>query len=127
MRVVMTVAGEGTSPSGVHELHGWLRDVPELRGRVGRDEAAPPVPGAMGPGADALVALLEPGGVAAAFAGALIAWVQTRRGSHTVTVVRPDGTEITISTRQARELTPEQLAELAERLARPPADPGDGG
>ena len=119
MRVTMTVR-----PEGAHELRAWLRDVPELRGRVLRDTTAEAPPGAMGPAADAVIALLEPGGVAAVFAGALVAWVQTRRQDCTVTVTRPDGTEISIATRRARQLSPQELAELTERLAGPP--PGDG-
>ncbi|MGN9790471.1 effector-associated constant component EACC1 [Streptomyces sp. OZ13] len=117
MSIVMTVRAEGTS-GAAEELRGWLLNEPELRGRVRRESTEPP-PGAMGPATDALVALLEPGGVAAVFAGAIVAWVQTRRGNHTVTVTRADGTSITISTRQARSLSPQELAELAERLARP--------
>ncbi|WP_276313892.1 MULTISPECIES: effector-associated constant component EACC1 [unclassified Streptomyces] len=123
----MAVRSEG-STSAVEELRGWLLNEPELRGRVRREPAEAP-PGAMGPAADALVALLEPGGVAAVFAGAVVAWVQTRRGNHTVTVTRADGSSVTISTRQARGLSPQELAELAERLARSsdPAEPsGDG-
>ncbi|WP_129843658.1 hypothetical protein [Streptomyces sp. RFCAC02] len=126
MRLVVSVSGssgDGEEGEGSADLRQWLLDVPELRGRIGRGPryAAPPA-GAMGPAADAVLALLEPGGVAAVFAGALVAWVQTRRGSHTVTVTRPDGTEITITSRQARSMSPEQLAALAERLARPAGD-----
>ncbi|MFF0964733.1 effector-associated constant component EACC1 [Streptomyces sp. NPDC003703] len=61
-------------------------------------------PGTMGAASDALIALLEPGGVATVFAGAVIAWVQTRCGNHTITVTRPDGTEITISSGRTRDV-----------------------
>ncbi|WP_239477261.1 hypothetical protein [Streptomyces sp. CS147] len=123
----MTVRAVGPSGAVEEQLRGWLLNEPELRGRV-RRESTEPRPGTMGPATDALVALLEPGGVAAVFAGAIVAWVQTRRGNHSVTVTRPDGTSITISTRQARSLSPQELAELAERLARPelPPPPGNG-
>ncbi|MFE6037355.1 hypothetical protein [Streptomyces sp. NPDC056452] len=122
MHTVMTVRAEGPSGAVEEQLRGWLLNEPELRGRV-RRESTEPRPGTMGPATDALVALLEPGGVAAVFAGAIVAWVQTRRGNHTVTVTRADGTSITISTRQARSLSPQELAELAERLARPELTP----
>jgi len=123
MRLVLTVdndvEGEG---AGAAALRSWLMDVPQLRGKVDRvaKDAAPA--GTMGPAADALVAVLEPGGVAVAFAGALVAWVQTRRSTHTISVIRPDGTKITISSRQARSMSPQEAADLAERLARPPED-----
>ncbi|MFJ8858985.1 hypothetical protein ACIRD8_11175 [Streptomyces sp. NPDC102451] len=131
----MTVRNAAEEESGTAELRSWLTGLPELRGRVDRGDPADlgerdTVPmNTMGPATDALIAVLEPGGVAAVFAGAVVAWAQTRRSDHTVTVVRPDGTEITISSRQARTMTPEEAAELAERLARPggpaPAQEGD--
>ncbi|MGW4024622.1 effector-associated constant component EACC1 [Streptomyces sp. NPDC005009] len=127
--------GTGDTAGAAAELRTWLTDVPRLRGRVDRaeqddraerDDGAEQDDGAsartMGPAVDALVAVLEPGGVAAVFAGALVAWLQTRRSSHTISVTRPDGTRITLSSRQARALSPQEAADLAERLARPPAD-----
>ncbi|MFC8368439.1 hypothetical protein ACFUIT_10720 [Streptomyces sp. NPDC057239] len=133
MRLVVTVHddenGTGNTAGAAAELRTWLTDVPRLRGRVDRaeqDDRAERDGGApartMGPAVDALVAVLEPGGVAAVFAGALVAWLQTRRSSHTISVTRPDGTRITLSSRQARALSPQEAADLAERLARPPAD-----
>jgi plastocyanin len=119
MRLVMTVRSDREDRNGAAELRSWLNGVPELRGRVNRAEGEPAPEGAMGAAADTLVAVLEPGGVAAVFAGALVAWVQTRRGNHTVTVTRADGTEITITSPRAGSMTPEELAALAERLARP--------
>ncbi len=124
MRLIMTVRNDEEETSAAAELRNWLTEVPELRGRVSRAEPDEAPADAMGPATDAVMALLEPGGVAAVFAGALVAWVQTRRSSHTITVTRPDGTEITISSRQARAMTSEEAAALAERLARP-AGEGD--
>ncbi|MCT4351846.1 hypothetical protein M5362_01695 [Streptomyces sp. Je 1-79] len=125
MRLVVTVRGdEDGDDATVAELGTWLKDVPQLRGRVDRAERDGGPTGTMGPAVDALVAVLEPGGVAAVFAGALVAWLQTRRSSHTISVTRPDGTRISISSRQARGLSPQEAADLAERLARPPADGG---
>lgn len=132
MRVVMRVSNDAEGDGGTSELRSWLNGLPELRGRVdyvatGERDTAPT--DTMGAATDALVAVLEPGGVAAVFAGAVVAWAQTRRSNHTITVRRPDGTEITISCRQARAMTPEEAADLAERLARPrgpaPSQEGD--
>ncbi|MEV6310059.1 hypothetical protein AB0M10_15850 [Streptomyces sp. NPDC051840] len=132
MRLVVTVHDDenGTGDRvGAAELRTWLTDVPRLRGRIDRaeqDDSAgrdnSDATRTMGPAVDTLVAVLEPGGVAAVFAGALVAWLQTRRSSHTISVTRPDGTRITLSSRQARALSPQEAADLAERLARPAAD-----
>ncbi|MFC7830779.1 hypothetical protein [Streptomyces sp. NPDC057375] len=121
LRVVVTAAEDGRR-EGVEELRGWLLDVPELRGRIRRDDLAASRPGTMGAASDALIALLAPGGVATVFAGAVIAWVQTRRGNHTITVTRSDGTEITISSSRARDISPQEAADLAQRLAAPPSE-----
>jgi hypothetical protein len=115
MRILITVQGDDTG--GVDHLRRWLSDEPDLRGRVHREAGAVPPSGAMGSVADALVALLEPGGVAAVFAGAVVAWTQSRRGDQTITITRADGTEITISSTQVKGLDARQTAELAERLA----------
>ncbi|GGJ71481.1 effector-associated constant component EACC1 [Streptomyces brasiliensis] len=123
MRIVLTVRDDAGAENGAAALRSWLTDVPQLRGRIGREDESGP-PGTMGAATDALVAVLEPGGVAVAFAGALVAWVQSRRSSHTVDVTRPDGTRIVISSRQARTMSLQEAADLAERLAGPD---GEGG
>jgi hypothetical protein len=132
MRVVMTVSNDAEGDSGTAGLRSWLTGLPELRGRVDHldpEEQDTAPEDTMGAATDALVAVLEPGGVAAVLAGAIVAWAQTRRSSHTITVIRPDGTEITISSRQARSMTPDEVADLADRLARPgvpaPSQEGD--
>lgn len=71
----------------------------------------------MGLTADTILAVLAPGGVAAVFAGAVVAWVQTRRGSQTVRIIRPDGSEITITSSHVRGLDARQTADLARQLA----------
>ncbi|GAA2820513.1 hypothetical protein RMN57_30110 [Kitasatospora sp. CM 4170] len=120
MRIVVSVEGgeQGgrADGGGVHGLRGWLAEEPALRGRV-RRAGGTPEPGSMGVAAEALIALLEPGGVVAVFAGAVVAWVQTRRSSHTVTLTRPDGGRVTLSSRQVKGMTPHQIAELVGELA----------
>ncbi|MGW8983077.1 effector-associated constant component EACC1 [Streptomyces parvus] len=124
MQLVLTVRNDENDAGEVAELGAWLADVPQLRGRVDRGARESAPAGTMGPAMDALVAVLEPGGVAAVFTGALVAWLQSRRSSHTISVTRPDGTRITLSSRQARALSPQDAAEIAERLVRRPADDG---
>ncbi len=118
MRTVITVYAEGEGADAAHDLRRWLSVEPALRGRIraGAEETVAE-PGTMGIGADALLALLAPGGVAAVFAGAVVAWAQTRRGSQTITITRPDGTEITIASEQVRGLDARQSADLARTLA----------
>ncbi|MFI1797455.1 hypothetical protein ACH427_08880 [Streptomyces sp. NPDC020379] len=115
MQVTITVESVN-GPAGPDDLRRWLGGQPALRGRVRRG-ADEPLPGAMGTAGDVVLALLEPGGVAAAFAGAVVAWVRTRRGTQTVTITRPDGTRMTLSTTEVKGLDARQAAELAQRLA----------
>ncbi|WP_053707259.1 effector-associated constant component EACC1 [Streptomyces sp. NRRL B-3648] len=124
MRIVITVEGDesGTDLG----LHNWLSGEPELRGRIRRSAVDAPPAGAMGVVGDALIALLEPGGVAAVFAGAVVGWAQSRRGSQTITITRPDGVEITISATHVRNLDARQTAELAQQLAAAVQQPSAG-
>ncbi|MFI0780912.1 hypothetical protein [Streptomyces sp. NPDC021212] len=134
MRIGLTVRADERAPSpdaGSDDLRRWLAGQPGLRGRVRRATDSGPPPGAMGAGTDVILALLEPGGVATVLAGAVVTWLQTRRGGRTVTLTRPDGTEITVSSAEVGTLDPQQAIELAERLAAAleqdeGADPADG-
>ncbi|MFC5720810.1 hypothetical protein ACFP1Z_11600 [Streptomyces gamaensis] len=101
---------------GTDDLRRWLGEHHELRGRVSRQTRVT-TPGTMGASGDALLAVLEPGGVAAAFAGAVVAWIRARRGTQTVTVTRPDGSGFTVTTTQVGGLDARQVAELTRQLA----------
>ncbi|MFF4480425.1 effector-associated constant component EACC1 [Streptomyces melanosporofaciens] len=117
MKVVITVRGDRPGDAGADDLRGWLEKQPALRGRLRRAADPAPQAGTMGLAADAVLALLAPGGVATVLAGALIAWVQTRKGSRTVTITRPDGTEISVTSTQVGALDARQTADLAQRIA----------
>ncbi|MFD8930862.1 effector-associated constant component EACC1 [Streptomyces mirabilis] len=121
MRIALTIRPDEESSGvgdGLHEdLRGWLAAQPGLRGRVGRDTGSAPPPGTMGAGTDVILALLAPGGVATVLAGAVVAWLQARKGSQTVTLTRPDGTQITVSSTQVKPLDGQQAGELARQLA----------
>ncbi|WP_405986943.1 effector-associated constant component EACC1 [Streptomyces sp. NBC_00872] len=114
MSTVVTV--RAVVSGAAHDLRRWLAAEDSLRGRI-RLADTRPANGAMGAVSDVLVAVLEPGGVAAVFAGGVVAWLQARRGDQTVTLTRPDGTRITIESTQVRGLNGEQAMALAERLS----------
>ncbi|MFF1797643.1 hypothetical protein ACFVXQ_26080 [Kitasatospora sp. NPDC058263] len=114
---------EDGEADAVHELRSAFLDEPDLRGRVAWTRNAPPADGIMGLAAEALLVLLAPGGVAAVLAGAVVAWVQSRRTSHTVTITRVDGTSISVSTAQVRPLDAEQLNVLVREVAAVAAPP----
>lgn len=117
MQIVITVSGADGARADVNDLRRWLTHHPPLRGRVKRAADPTPQPGTMGLAADALLALLAPGGVATVLAGAVIAWVQARKGNHTITFTRPDGTEVSVTSSQVGPLDPAQAETLARHLA----------
>ena len=119
MRITLKVTGpDGTAaPGGAADLREWLRGDPELRGRVGRGLAEPPAPGTMGAVGEAVSLLLEPGGLAVTLAAAVVAWTQSRRGTQTVTITKPDGTQVVVTSQGVRGLTPESSGDLAQRVA----------
>ncbi|WP_329431184.1 hypothetical protein OG339_47430 (plasmid) [Streptosporangium sp. NBC_01495] len=71
----------------LRELHTWLGEEPELRGRVRLVESDPP-PGALGPVLEGLQIAFGAGGAVATVASVVIAWLGTRKGEVTVTVTR---------------------------------------
>lgn len=73
----------------------WLRTVPELRGRVGRQSDLS-AEGQMGVGTD-LVAVLASTGAATALARSLQTWLSNRRSNVTVTVAGPGGRRVSVS------------------------------
>ncbi|MFE6100469.1 hypothetical protein ACFVQ4_10945 [Streptomyces laurentii] len=129
MKVTLEVAGPDGSAAGgaTLDLRAWLRGDPALRPRIEPAPAAEPEPGAMGALVDLVTVLLQPGGLTVTLAAGVVAWLQTRRGTQTVTITRPDGTQITVASEGVRGLTPEAGGELAQQLARaleaPPRQP----
>ncbi|MGW1106730.1 effector-associated constant component EACC1 [Streptomyces sp. NPDC002540] len=129
MRITLEVGG----PAETDDLRQWLRRNPELRGAVGQALSGPPMPGSMSGGAAELIpVLLTPGGLTAAVAAAVVAWLQSRRGNQTVMINRPDGTQVTVTSERVRGLTAEGAGDLAQRVAEAlqqppqPAPPTDG-
>ncbi|MFF9607391.1 hypothetical protein ACF1GY_34760 [Streptomyces sp. NPDC014684] len=108
---------DGGQVAAASELHRWLQRHPELRGRLVRQPVPPPPPGTMGGSGEVLTLLLAPGGLTAALAAAVVAWLQNRRGDQTVTITLPDQTQITVASTKVRGLTAEATGDLAQRIA----------
>ncbi|MFC6081975.1 effector-associated constant component EACC1 [Sphaerisporangium aureirubrum] len=113
MHVLVTV---DASADDLRDLHSWLTDEPDLRGRVTPHESPPP-PGALGPVLDGLHIALGSGGVAATLAGVVIAWLKTRPAEITVRLRRGDD-EFEVTASGVRSLDPAAVADLAERIRR---------
>ncbi|MGX1127924.1 hypothetical protein RKD49_000114 [Streptomyces glaucescens] len=132
MRFTLGVQAEtGDHVSATDELYDWLRQDPELRGLVRRDLADSAPAGAMGGAwSELLTLLLAPGGPTAAAGAALVVWLQNRRSNVTVTINRPDGTQLVVASEKVRPLTAEGTGELVDasqwadisRLTRPLQD-----
>ncbi|NYV76212.1 hypothetical protein, partial [Streptomyces sp. UH6] len=116
MQIAITAQDDG-GRSSADDLRGWLGRQRELRGRVKRGSGETPEPGTMGSASEIITLLLAPGGVATVLAAAVVAWVQNRSGSQTVTITRPDGTEITVTSDRVRGLTAQQTGDLAQQIA----------
>jgi len=111
-------AASGDHAGATDELYDWLRQDPELRGLVRRDLADSAPAGAMGGAwSELLTLLLAPGGPTAAAGAALVVWLQNRRSNVTVTINRPDGTQLVVASEKVRPLTAEGTGELAQRVA----------
>jgi len=82
------------TPIELADLRQWLRSARMPGGSVNA-ATSPPGDGALGGWTEALAVSLGSGGAVAAFAGALTAWLKTRRSDVSVRVVSKDG-EVTI-------------------------------
>jgi hypothetical protein len=124
MDVSVTMTGPDAADE-LRSLYAWLTGEDELRGHARLVGASPP-PGALGTTADALVVALGPGGVSAAVATALVAWLRQRTGD-VVIKARGRGTEVELSAKRVRGLDSAQLGELAQHLARELGEADAGG
>jgi hypothetical protein len=100
----------------LRDLHAWLLDEPELRGRV-RLREAPIAPGELGPAADALQLVLGAGGGAATAASVIIAWLRSRSGEVTVKLTRGDET-LEVTAKGVKGLDPVALRELSTHITK---------
>ncbi|MEV6199074.1 hypothetical protein AB0M64_03780 [Streptomyces sp. NPDC051771] len=116
MQIAITARDDG-GRVGTDDLRGWLGKQRELRGRVQRGAGEPPAPGTMGTATEFVTVLLEPGGIVTVLVAAVVTWVQTRSGSQTVTITRPDGTEVTVTSDRVKGLDAQQTGALAQEIA----------
>lgn len=100
----------------LHRLRTWLADDDELGGRLSMSDR-PPQAGELGIGAEALLAVLAPGGVAVTLVGGVIAWLRSRTSPVRVRLVRSDGAEVEIETTVTGRISAAQLPTLVDGLA----------
>jgi Effector Associated Constant Component 1 len=113
----LTIAMSGPDPAGeLRSLYAWLADDEELRGLVRLDTAAPAA-GTLGSAAELLAVALGPGGVSAAVATGLVAWLRQRTSDVAITARGRDGREVRLAARRVRALDSGQLRELSVRVA----------
>lgn len=117
------------------ELYDWLRQDPELRGRVRREPPASAPAWALGGWSELLSLLPAPGGRTAAVGAAVVVWLQNRRSNVTVTINQPDGTQVVVSSEKVRPMSAEATSDPAQRVAealqgpsaQAASDPSDAG
>ncbi|MBF6352910.1 hypothetical protein IU448_28440 [Nocardia flavorosea] len=119
MELLVEVSG-AASADVVSGARRWLLDEPELRGRVTL-QRQPAEPGTMsgelvgglliwlGSGSAALV-------TARVAANVLIAWLKTRRGDVSVTVIGPGGTSGSVNVSNVKSLSAADLDALVDRV-----------
>ncbi|MGW0701546.1 effector-associated constant component EACC1 [Streptomyces sp. NPDC002867] len=124
MRITLDAGG----PAETDDLRWWLLQDPQVRGLVRLPPPKAPDPGTMSGAAPDLVSLLlAPGGLTAAVAAAIVAWLQSRKVNQTVTITRPDGTQVTVTSERIDGRRAESAGDLAQRVAevlQPPPQPG---
>jgi hypothetical protein len=113
--VVLTLEGEGASADQLRDLRRWLLRENELRCRVALREA-PPAPGELGLGLDALI-ILAGVRTARTFAPVLIEWLRSRRGNIRLVVTTENGAKVELEADRVRARDMTDLAELIERAS----------
>lgn len=113
---VLVTFPEGGSADLLRDLHTWLVNEPDLRGRV-RLRETPAAQGTLGPAVDALQLMLGAGGGAATVATVIIAWLRSRSGEITVKLTRGDQT-LEVSAKGLRGMNAEALRDLTTHITK---------
>lgn len=119
----LTVRVNGGDAAGeLRSLMAWLgQDIP-LRGRA-RLVADGDTTGTLGGGLEILSVALAPGGVAAAFATAFVAWIRSRRGNFEVEFERA-GKKLKLTCGNVRGLSMAEISEQTSKLGALLGEPG---
>jgi hypothetical protein len=109
-------------------LWDWLRNDPDLRGRL-KLSAAAPVSDAMGASTDVLIqagaAMAGAGAMWVALARSLSVWLVQRRSDLTITVTGPTGRKVTVAAKRVADAEQMLLTVLrpdSTTTSRPPAE-----
>jgi Effector Associated Constant Component 1 len=121
VEVRIAVDGRDTD---AESLWDWLRNEPELRGRV-RANSAPTPDGAMGAPTELVVqaaaTMAGAGALWVALSRSLSVWLTQRRSDITVKVTGPDGRQVSLNAKRVAD--PEKLLrEILEIPAQPPIE-----
>ena len=111
------VAFSADNDDELRSLRSWLARDAELLGRLRLDDRGPR-PGELGGTLETLLALAAPGGVAVALITGAVTWLQSRRSSVRLRMVRSDGAEMELEARVVGSLSAAELSALIDRAAR---------
>jgi hypothetical protein len=110
----------GDDGSAATSLSAWLRDEPDLRGRV-RTVHRPPAAGELGGALQLVVDVVTSpsvatGAVLVALSKAVTTWLRERHSDVEVTITGPDGRTATVNVKRVRDA--ERLIEMALGIER---------
>lgn len=92
---------DNNDPEVLRSLYQWLRNEPELRGRVQQLDRQP-APGEMGALADVLMVALGSGGAVGVVASSLkVFFAQPRRSDLKITIETSDGRKVSVDAKRA--------------------------
>ena len=126
MDVELTVSSDESDDEAAElaSLQQWLGSEPEFRGLV-QPLTAPPGPGQMGAGMDAVLVALGPESAVGILVASLVSWLTHRRSQApeatatiTLRVRRPDGGELELSSTQVQGLTQDERQAQIDQLAK---------
>ncbi|MFD9903505.1 hypothetical protein [Streptomyces sp. NPDC059063] len=126
---IRIIAPGAARDDDLRELRRRLTDVEELRGEI-RSVAAEPPPGSLGTALEALVVNVLATSTVTALATVVVAWIRHRTSDTTVTLRRPDGTEVEVTAERVRRLDAAAVRTVVAELSRAAEEPGgnpDGG
>jgi hypothetical protein len=112
---VSVTEGDSTELDSLNE---WLRNEPELAGRI-KTAASPPQPGELGALAEALVVAVGSGGAISVLAGSLKAWLSLPHRSDIRIKVDGGGRSVDID---AKRIDGERLDSIIRRVLDPGSD-----